>query len=473
MTKFNPQMSLSHIHDNINKSFDNKPSALIDLIENNINFDDFIPYSFKLDFYKKMGRSHIYHLESFIRALFLQNILGIPSDTLLINILNASNELRIFCRFDNVPDPSQFSRFRANYINNLADLFNRLVDITEPICRKINKKKADYLIYDTSGIELPVFENNPKFLDSKLKEAKKISSDNPDFNPYAAVYNNLPDSSKTNSDARQQYINGHFCYALKFGILTNGIGIPRHIVFFDEDFKKDHPDIICKKTNNPNVDKEIADSKSLKPVLTDFQLAHPELKFNTFLADSAFDSYDIFAMLKDKFHFSRVCIPLNKRNTKLDTPNFNEFGIPVCPVTKIPFIYQGLTQEQGRSTRFKWVCDKSKPCNKGIFCCDSPCTTSKYGRCIYTSLDDNFRLYPGIPRGTEHWKNLYRHRVQVERTINLIKDTFSVNYRKTHNTISIKANIYLAAITQLLGVILSAAIKQLDNFKSIRKLIAS
>ena len=74
---------------------------------------------------------------------------------------------------------------------------------------------------------------------------------------------------------------------------------------------------------------------------------------------------------------------------------------------------------------------------------------------------------------TEHWKNLYRHRVQVERTINLIKDTFSVNYRKTHNTISVKANIYLAAITQLLGVILSAAIKQLDNFKSIRKLIAS
>ena len=43
-----------------------------------------------------MGRKHIYELESFIRFFVLQNILGIPSDTLIINILNLFNELRIF-----------------------------------------------------------------------------------------------------------------------------------------------------------------------------------------------------------------------------------------------------------------------------------------------------------------------------------------------------------------------------------------
>lgn len=369
------------------------------------------------------------------------------------NNLNLSNELRIFCRFHKVPDASQFSKFRTNYHANLADMFRNLVDIFEPICRKINEKKAKYLIYDTSGIELPVKENNPKFLETKLNEAKKLSStkkDSSDSSPYAIAYSRLPDSASANSEARQQYINGHFCYALKFGILTNGLGIPRFVSFFDEDFKSAHPETAVKKTDNPDADKEVADAKSLKPVLTDF-----------------------IAILRDSFKFSRVCIPINRRNTKLEPADFDEKGIPVCPLTKEPFIYQGIVHEKGRSDRIKWTCNKAKPFNKGKFVCDTPCTSSKYGRRVYTGVDKNFRLCPGIQRDTEHWKNLYRHRVQIERTINLIKDTFSVNYRKSYRTVSAKSNVYLAVITQLIGVILADAIHQLKNFKSIRKLIAS
>lgn len=108
-------------------------------------------------------------------------------------------------------------------------MFEYLVDVTVPICRDINAKKADYLIYDTTGIELPVSENNP--------------------------------------DAKQQHINGHFCYAMKLGIITNGLGIPRHIEFFDDDFKARYPEAVVKKSVSPDVDKEIDDSISLKPVL--------------------------------------------------------------------------------------------------------------------------------------------------------------------------------------------------------------
>lgn len=54
------------------------------------------------------------------------------------------------------------------------------------------------------------------------------------------------------------------------GILTNGLGIPRHIAFFDEQFKKRHPEIEGEKTLSPDSDKEIGDSKSLRPVLSDF-----------------------------------------------------------------------------------------------------------------------------------------------------------------------------------------------------------
>ena len=41
-----------------------------------------------------------------------------------------------------------------------ADMFHKLVDITKPICREIDAKKADYLIFYTTGIEPYVAEND-------------------------------------------------------------------------------------------------------------------------------------------------------------------------------------------------------------------------------------------------------------------------------------------------------------------------
>ena len=38
-------------------------------------------------------------------------------------------------------------------------MFEHLVEITEPVCREIDPKKADYLMYDTTGIERNVNAN--------------------------------------------------------------------------------------------------------------------------------------------------------------------------------------------------------------------------------------------------------------------------------------------------------------------------
>ena len=76
------------------------------------------------------------------------------------------------------------------------------------------------------------------------------------------------------------------------------------------------------------------------------------------------------------------------------------------------------------------------------------------------------------PRDTPHWDNLYRHRVVVERTINLMKDTFVLDSRKSFRSVSAKADTYLCAITQLVGVLLADSIHKLSLFKSLRKLIA-
>ena len=125
--------------------------------------------------------------------------------------------------------------------------------------------------------------------------------------------------------------------------------------------------------------------------------------------------------------------------------------------------------------RFKWVCPKSvrvKGSSSRICTCETPCTSSSYGKCVYTYPDKDFRLYPGIPRNTEHWDNLYRHRVVIERTIHTMKDTFVLDSRKSHNTVTAKADVYLAGIVQLITVLLADSMHKQDLFKSIRKLIA-
>ncbi len=467
------QMSIFDIYENVSETIEQDKPKLIKLLEEHIDFEQIIPRSFYRAFYARFGRSHIYHLESFIRALILQKLLSIPTDSLLLDVLNCSRELTEFCGFDKVPDASQLTRFKSRFANELSSMFENLVEITEPICREINSKKADYLIYDTTGIELPVHENNPKYINSILKETKKLVKHNPDLNPYAAAYKLMPSSAKSNPNARQQYINGHFCYAAKIGILTNGLGIPRHISLFDDDFKQRHKDFIDMKSDNPDNDKEIGDSTSLKPILSDFKAAHPDMHFGTFLGDSSFDSYDNYTMLHKKFGFDRVCIPMNPRNSKSQNAEFASDGTPICPVDRTPFTYLGKTGGVHRSERFKWVCHKSEQRGSSRVCtCELPCTSSSYGKCVYTYPDKDFRLYPGIARGTEHWDNLYRHRVLIERTINLLKDTFVLDARKSLNSKTAKADLFLAGITQLLGVVLADALHKKELYKSIRKLIA-
>ena len=57
-----------------------------------------------------------------------------------------------------------------------------------------------------------------------------------------------------NSEIKQLYIDGHFCYAYKIGIVTNGLGIIRHLVFYNKDFFQKHPEIIIeKKSDSPKV----------------------------------------------------------------------------------------------------------------------------------------------------------------------------------------------------------------------------
>ena len=469
------QMSLSNTYNDVLTALENDKPALLALLEEHIDFEKLIPFTFYRAFYRHFGRPRDYDLEGFIRFFVLQRTIGIMCDKTFLAILRLCKELRDFCGFNKVPDASKITRFKQAFVKYIQQVFDNLVEITEPICREIDAKKADYLIYDPTGIEAYVAENNPKFLNAKLNQAKKAAKKNPELNPHYLAYSLMPETAAANPSVKQQYINGHFCYAHKAGILTNGIGIVRDIAFFDDNFKHRHPEVVSKKTHNPELDKEIGDSTSLKPVLSDFFENHPTFSYNTFLGDSSFDSYDIYSMLRNDFGFERMCIPLNNRCSATAHADFDVNGTPICPIDQTPFTFLGESGGNNRSLRFKWVCHKSvkvPKSSKRICSCENPCTQSSYGRCVYTYPDKNLRLYPGIPRGTEHWDNLYRHRTLVERTIYLLKDPLGGACRKSFSQAIAKADFLLAGITQLIGVVLAKAMNKPHLCKSIRKLIA-
>ena len=91
--------------------------------------------------------------------------------------MKLSRELRDFCGFDKVPDDSKFTRFKQDFLTDLQTLFDRLVDLTEPICQQIDKHKASMVLFDTSGIEAWVTENNPKYANRIIKQLKTFLGD--------------------------------------------------------------------------------------------------------------------------------------------------------------------------------------------------------------------------------------------------------------------------------------------------------
>lgn len=70
------QMSLPEIFDGVTKAIEDRKPELVGLLEKHLDFDALIPVSFDRAFYKQYGRGNIYHLDSLLKALLLQKLLG-------------------------------------------------------------------------------------------------------------------------------------------------------------------------------------------------------------------------------------------------------------------------------------------------------------------------------------------------------------------------------------------------------------
>lgn len=214
MLNYENQLNLGNIYSDCQEMFKEQRPEFLEILDKYIDINTYIPFSFKKAFYANTGRPRGCSLYGYVSALILQKIFNIPSDVLLILILNLSSELRSFCGIDKVPDASKWTRFKQDFSQYLQEMFISLVDITEPICQTIDPFLANILSYDTSAVEAYVTENNPKHLNSnihKLKAFYRINGiDKSTDDIYKQAFKTLPRVASSDLSIRKMYANRSF-----------------------------------------------------------------------------------------------------------------------------------------------------------------------------------------------------------------------------------------------------------------------
>lgn len=90
------QLTLAEIFEDCQNKFDNDKYQFLSLLDEAINLDEIVPVSFVSHFHASTGRPRKYQLYPMLKALLIQRIFSIPTDTLLIVFLKYSQELRDF-----------------------------------------------------------------------------------------------------------------------------------------------------------------------------------------------------------------------------------------------------------------------------------------------------------------------------------------------------------------------------------------
>lgn len=467
------QVSLFDLDSELHELTAKKSDQLFSLFNQFANMNDIIPASFHNAYYSDVGKNRDFPLEGMLKSLVFYNLLGLPTISTLIFIIGISSDFRKFLGFPRAPHPSQFSRFKSLFYDEILEMFHHLVDLTSDFAIDADKTLAKILVTDTTGFELYVKENNPKFYQAMLKTVKTYAKSHKyekSFDVEKYAQSKMPKHSASNSEAKLTYLNGHFGYYQKVILATNGFGLIRDINFYNSDNT-------LELDLTPQEIKDEYDAKSLIPSLETFFELHPESTFNYFLGDSGFDAVDNYAYL-----YKRRITPiinLNSRNNSiLPQPLMGEDGVPTCPNNPdLPMTYVGVIKGKNRADRIQFICPKRSVMMsdglKSVFLdCNNPCTNSPYGRIKNITVHHNYRFNAAMPRSSDEWINLYKIRTVCERTIAQLKSFMQINISKINKTITLKSNILLAGITQLIAFIILHKSKLSTGRLAIKAMVA-
>ena len=481
------QMDLLGNIQQINDLPSRDPVKLLDLLATHIDLPTLIPASFHQRYYSSNTNHREYPLEYLLSIVLLMHFFKIATAKPMLLILAFAPEVRKFCRVPEgcTPDESVISKFKITFVYEIRLFFEALtrpvIDIFSEYDTSLpdnspDKGKNEIAIYDTSGLEPKVKENNPKFLQAEIKKQSNVKKffegqgKGETFNAHLAAYKNLPKHALANDAIRLGYANGHFGYFYKWGMITNGFGAPLHIHFLDKDFY----DKLPSDFDSVESQKYAFDNASLFPVLSGFHKRIGKNPFATFLGDSEFDSHDNYGFLNE-LGYNKVLIPINERNTPKDNTTIpvNSSGIPCCPKDNSQtFISNGRCKGKKRSLRFKYVCPKSRKIGKKWTSdCDDMCRQTNSTVTSYTYPSGDLRVYSGVVRGSDEWKKTYKIRTVVEREISSMKSHPALSHPNTHHCATLRADVYLNAAAKLITIMLAFAIGKPDYMRNLRKLL--
>lgn len=218
-----------------------------------------------------------------------------------------------------------------------------------------------------------------------------------------------PDASIGWDSDLECYYFGHTLYILTYHDEKYQTDLPLHIRFFDA---KRH------------------DSVAGIVSLAEFRMLNPEFVISNLCLDSAHDNYPTYELCKEW-----SIIPLIDLNSNRGRPasipqhlSIDKDGTPLCQAG-FRMVYWGYSPARHDC---KWRCPVA--CGKEEKCtCKVPCSSSPYGRCVYTKPDWDIRLYPPITRGTEEYIRIYNNRTGSERVNNRILNDYHLHDMRIHS----------------------------------------
>ena len=87
------QLSLADIFEDCKDIFESDKPQFLTLLENHIDLDEIIPFSFYNHYYAATGRNRKYPLTAMLWALIIQRLFSIPTDSLLPVFRHYSRQL--------------------------------------------------------------------------------------------------------------------------------------------------------------------------------------------------------------------------------------------------------------------------------------------------------------------------------------------------------------------------------------------
>lgn len=201
---------------------------------------------------------------------------------------------------------------------------------------------------------------------------------------------------------------GHTLYMLCFHNADIGTDLPLHLRFLDA---RRH------------------DSVSLIVSLREFKTINPDIPVRDLCLDSAHDNYATYELCR-KWNI-RTFIDLNTNRgcpgSIPDSVSIDQDGTPLCMAGFRMVNWGYCKQKHSRKWRCPLACGKTDSCP-----CREKCSSSSYGRCVYTKPDWDIRLYTPVPRGTEEYKKIYNNRTSCERLNNRVLNDYHLHDMGIH-----------------------------------------